>query len=443
MNNICNIFNPLDKSNGNFLLFSQYVEDLSKSVVDSTYRVRPSRFFCMNLDNTVINNAKNLTALTEGDASTTPFNNVNRYLPGFFQNNFENAVSSLRSGKVTGLTPLTVTPFNYSVGLVEKLMQLTNSGDDIGLQTYVKYVGNIDATSWEDGFADIILSIGSGSPIPSVELNSNLIVTPASGSTPATYKTYRQFVDEWCGEQQYSNTEGQTSGTYYINGWVNDDNLPVSGKVRATNTIGYPGATDHFSSSLSVFEGTNGVLSFTYPGMPEYPDTPITSFVFNTILLTYDIEVNNSTVYRDVPLGIYFTGDVTTVDSTTNINNPVTIYNSSDTAYGAGSGWSLRICTRFSAIPYGNLKVEEISLEQGAIPASISRIISAAAETIKEIRSFTDETIYNSQGFRDLTNLIKDGKINVPYIREVNGTKYWFVNGRNTEVPVYPPSTTS
>ena len=440
MNNICNIFNPLDKSNGNFLLFSQYVEDLSKSVVDSTYRVRPSRFFCMNLDNNVINNAKDLTTLTAGDASTTPFNNVNQYLPGFFQNNFENAVACIRKTSTTA-TAVNVTPFNYSVGLVEKLMQLTKTvNDEIDLQEYVKYVGNIDATSWEDGFADIILSIGSGSPIPAVGLNSALQVTPAT--TPVSYISYSQFVSSWSGSKEYSNTEGQTSGTYYINGWTNDDTLPVSGKVRSTNTIGYPGegstvSNTGFSSNASVFEGANGVLSFTYP------DTPITSFTFNTILLTYDVEVNNSTVYRDVPLGIYFTGDVTTVDSTTNINNPVTIFNSSDTAYGAGSGWSLRICTRFSAVPYGNLKVEEISLEQGAIPASISRIISAAAETIKEIRSFTDETIYNSQGFRDLTNLIKDGKINVPYIREVNGTKYWFVNGRNTEVPVYPPSTTS
>lgn len=42
------------------------------------------------------------------------------------------------------------------------------------------------------------------------------------------------------------------------------------------------------------------------------------------------------------------------------------------------------------------------------------------------------------QMFKDHLSEFRNRRTNVPYIREVGGTPYWFVNGRNTGQPVYP-----
>ena len=382
MNNICNIFNPINKENGNFLLFSQYVEDLSKSVYDSTYKIRPSKFVCMELDGAPHTTAGQYYTVTTG--GDTYVENI----PGFFQNIFEDAIVAKRNNNIN------VTPRDFAFEFMAKLQTLTSDG----LDTYVNYVGDVDSASWENGFADIILSISSGSsPITAEYSDSAPSYTPSMLSNP------------------------QGTGNYYIHGWVDEQNLPLN--PVTSSTVETCGSWSDVDNSKTAFE--NFIV---------IKDNAATQFTFNTIVIFYDIlDSNDSPIYTGVPMGIYFTG----AGESTGIGNEVTIYKSSEDAYGAGSGWSLRICTRFSSTPYGYLKVEEISLDPNIIPESISRVLGAAAETIQEIRKFADESIYNSQGFRDLTNLVKDGKMNVPYIRKVNNVDYWFVNGRNTEVPVY------
>ena len=403
MNNICNIFNPINKDTGNFLLFSQYVEDLSRSTNDSTFKVRPSKFVCMNIDSTVQDNANSSTQIGGVSpftpaASETPYM---YYIPGYFQDIFEDGITALKNSGVS------VDQTYFSLNFMNCLRQLSTADVD-KLPTYIKYVGNVDSTSWEDGFADVILSIVSGSTAKKISYNQS-IPTHSSNS-------------------QLNNEED--SGTYYIQGWKGATNLPISPETNGTITVPTGWDTSSISSSTSAFDAFINVQEYDPQGQDPIPS----SFTFNTILILYDIlDSSNNPIYSGIPMGIYFTG----IGDSTGALNPVTIYRSVESAYGAGSGWSLRICTRFSSIPYGNLKVEEISLEPGVVPESISRILGAAAETIQTVRTFADESIYNSQGFRDLTNLVKDGKMNVPYVREVNGVKYWFVNGRNTEVPVY------
>jgi len=404
MNNICNILNPISKDTGNFLLFSQYVEDLSRSTNDSTFQVRPSKFVCMNIDSTVQDNANSLTQISGVSpftpaASETPYMH---YIPGYFQDIFEDGITALKNHGVS------VDQTYFSLNFMNCLRQLSTADVD-KLPSYIKYVGNVDSTSWGDGFADIILSIVSGSTAKKI--------------------SYNQSIPTHSSNEELNNEED--SGTYYIQGWKGATNLPISPVTKEEIIVptgwmmpeGLPPSTSAFDAFINVQEYD-----------PQGQDPIPSSFTFNTILILYDIlDSNDNPIYSGIPMGIYFTG----IGDSTGVLNPVTIYRSVESAYGAGSGWSLRICTRFSSIPYGNLKVEEISLEPGVVPESISRVLGAAAETIQTIRTFADESIYNSQGFRDLTNLVKDGKMNVPYVREVNGVKYWFVNGRNTEVPVY------
>lgn len=377
MNSICNVFNPIDKENGNFLLFSQYVEDLSKSVSDSTYKIRPSQFICMNWDF----NPSAIEGVTV--KGTDPYIET---IPGYFQNIFENGIAALRSNDVM------VSPVDFGLNFMDKLKSLI--GDKF--ESCIKYIGNIDSTSWQDGFADILLSITSGaSPII------------ATATDPITHSSY-----------EYDNPS--FDGEYYIYGWdKNSSSLPLSPITSQTITTSGDWDAD---TSKSVFDNF----------ITTKEDTESNSFTFNTILILYDIEIDNNN-YSGIPLGLYFTGK----GIEGGISNPVTIYKSNVAAYGAGSGWSLRICTRFSSVPYGNLQVEEIELDPSIVPESISRVISAAAETIKTVREFANNSIYDSQTIKEMYSWIKNGRLNVPYVREVNGVKYWFVNGRNTEVPVY------
>jgi len=401
MNGICNIFNPIDKLNGNFLLFSQYVEDLSRSVNDSTIKVRPSRFICLTIDGAVVENAKTLTMVGQ----ESPFgDDPTKYISGYFQNVFENGVTAIKNKK----EDLSSNEFTlYFINCLRSLYSTGESTDN--LLSKISYIGDIDSTSWEDGFADIIISIGSGS-------------TPILASYKSSLPSFTPI--------SYDNEHGDNN-KYYIHGWKNqEDTIPLSPLTNSDITV--PETWSGVTAGVSPFDEFMDITA----------DTENNSFTFNSIVVLYDIlDSDNNVTTKDVPMGMYFTGDC----DLNGVNGQVIIYKSSESAYGAGSGWSLRICTRFSSVPYGNLQVEEISLEPGIIPESISRVLGAAAETIQTVREFADKSIYNSQGLRDLYNLVKNGKMNVPYVREVNTVvdgevtkvKYWFVNGRNTEVPVY------
>ena len=55
---ICNLFNNLDKTSGNFLMFSQYVEDITRNYTEGeNWRIAPSKFIALdiNYDNIDIN----------------------------------------------------------------------------------------------------------------------------------------------------------------------------------------------------------------------------------------------------------------------------------------------------------------------------------------------------------------------------------------------------
>ena len=406
MKNICNIFNPINKTNGNFLLFSQYVDDVSKSVVDSSYKVRPSKFMCLNFDEDIQSNA------AAAGSSSEP----TEYIPMFLQNHFENGITALKDQN------LAVTPFNFSLAFLEKLIELTAKEDDnsINLNAYIKYIGAIDLESWENGFADIILDINTGTSSDSIPgmVDASIAESIGGVSVPTDVSI---FNTDFCGSQSYSNIEGEDS-QYYIHGWVDSTDLPLSPIVEETDNIG-PGynKTMWGENNESVFNK----LLITAPSED-------TEFTFNTILVFYDIlDENNVKMYEDIPMGVYFTGEGTN----DGIDNSVTIYKSSELAYGAGSGWALRICTKFSPTPYGNLQVEEVALESKSITNSISALMSATAEVIKTVNDFASESIYNSQTIKDLYSIFKNSRTNVPYPKEVNGRQYWFVNGRNTEVP--------
>ena len=395
---VCNVFKSIENNNGNFLLFSQYTNDLAKSSVDPGYNVRPSRFLCLNLNKTSLNNISQ-----ESD------NNV--IIPKYLQNFYENGLSYMRTFYNKSYTPL-LSSIDFYVRLLQIVLGKSWVLDSAGgiLSNYIVYDNEIDLESWSDGFADIIINIPSGASKKTYNLNNvNDSSIEALGNT----------LGKW---------EWPDVNDNYILGRSINEHLPIPGTLTGNNISTYIGnkAVD-FNHQNSFFD---------YLISSNTSSTEEDSFTFNTILICYDIiDEHNNPIYKDLPMGIYITG---TWDSANNsFLNSITIYKSVDSALNVGSSWSLRISTKFAPTPIGQLKVEDTAVESGAITNSLSAIMSANAELIRTINNMSKKMWVDTQSYRDLLAIFKDGRTNIPYIKNINGTNYWFVNGKNTEVPVY------
>jgi hypothetical protein len=114
----CNLFAPISQSTGNFLLFSQYAEDMTKSAnSEDYYRVVPSKYILLNLN-----------AQSGWDAV--------KYSE-YFQNYYENACSIMREK----------TDWNPECASTLLWRALTKDG-----------VGFIDAPTEDEGSTDVFTS---------------------------------------------------------------------------------------------------------------------------------------------------------------------------------------------------------------------------------------------------------------------------------------------
>ena len=409
MTDVCNIFKPLSNPDGNFLLFSQYTNDLARSTVDSSYRVVPSRFYCLDLSSDAI--------LRTATKIPNPEPNSNYTLPRFLQNCFECGLSFSRTD-FNNTTSFLVAP-----ELIYKLNQLTETNEEqLNINKSVVYRGDIDTESWDKGFADIIINIPSNSSKIDFTVNDTIESYLVDGDIETMFGV---LADE---EQKYT----------YILGWDSKSNIPLSGEIYDIDTVSTEDILGEISRDSSVFD-------FLFDSnTSEDPD-----FKFNTIIPCYNVVALDPNTgkyeifYKDVPMGIYFTG---VCDETNNITNAITIHKSETDALGAGSSWSLRICTKFAPTPQGIEGVETIAVESGAITSSLSAIMSASAEMIKTVNDMSKKSWTDTQTYRDLLTIFKSGRTNVPYPYPDDpskGTQYWYVNGRNTGIPIDSSSAAS
>ena len=100
---VCNLFNDLTNPSGNFLMFSQYVESITKNIAsgDTEYKVIPSKFIALNIDYTRLNMDKligNSTLLND------PIKSLNSLVPKYFQNYFENGCAYGRGLEIDDFT---------------------------------------------------------------------------------------------------------------------------------------------------------------------------------------------------------------------------------------------------------------------------------------------------------------------------------------------------
>lgn len=205
---------------------------------------------------------------------------------------------------------------------------------------------------------------------------------------------------------------------------------------------------------LRIYYADNSLLDKAWIDSRAQLDPTIKDlYEFNTIVVLYEIHKINKqgqwTIYNDLknlPLGIYFTGKFN--DDLT-LTNPVTKYIDNDEIYKEGTAYGLRICYRFAVTPL-NVSIKSVNIEQeNDNYSAFCQVMTEMSKTQQKMQDIISSVINQTQFLKDTLSIFKNSKINTPYLREVNGENYWFVNGKmlgpatvTQTTPVYIDNTT-
>ena len=410
----CNLFRPLSNPTGEFFMFSQFTEDLSRQSTDGLrYRVSPARFAVLEL------NTSKLDGVDDRVVASTPTNSYNHAIAKVFQNYFENAYTIVReqlgqSWKPSYLNNILWTTLKKYL-LDDPVVEVDGNSVTNSYFKELKYIGDIPFYNNRD--------------VDSMNYNEIYCHIPISG------KEYKYFLTRDSGE---STTPYSTTNTSYITGWT-QANYPTSIGIDHTPIFDY---TTTNSGSYRVLGADSLIPKDLYS-----EDSNITTreqieselYTFNSIIIYYDIwdcsvSTNPVIKFKNVPMGIYFTGTVnmSSTDLNKPFNNTVTKYISNVDAFGQGSAYGVRILTRNSPTPNSSTYFSEASSEQDV--ASLATMMGMLGDAVSEVRRSTIDTMKVVQSIKDSVAMFKNYRTNVPYIRNVDGQPMWFVNGRNTGV---------
>ena len=395
---VCNLFNTFNdnRHSGNFMLFSQYVEDVTREGGDN-YKVVPSRFVALHIGDRY----KNIV---------NPYNEpLNTAVPRYFQNYFENSCAVGRSDfNSENFAPTARNLFwnsmfagwEYNEVLDEYILSSTADNSLLtvrdGLIPEVKYWGDINMQSYNNhngmGYNEMYCYIPS---------NSNL------------YK---------CAVSDKVDMEGIDNDKTTIEGYETYDETQVSISISPT-IVGYPNAYCYDPYYETSFEDTLGFAV----------DNEAASYDIDTIVVLYDVMQfdENSSKWipipdkRYIPMGMYICGNFDAEGNLTNsIKKYVSITDEIGTAYG------LRICTRFTATPNGSILQETELNTDSDNYVSIAQMMTGMAENLNKMFEITNNTVNNLQLCKDELSILKNNRTNVPYVKTINGNDFWFVNGK-------------
>lgn len=406
----CNLLSPISNPTGSFMLFSQYSEDLTKSTSsEDFYRVTPSKYVLLDLEQTEMDSV----CVSE-----------------FFQNYYENACSIMRQTESFDWTPEYATALVWKAlfksGLAKSPVQ---DGSDYTYATEsLVAIGDIDITS-DRQFDGINYS--------------EIYVNIPQGSKRKKYHFYNYSSDQ---------TKAVQWPHPYIDGYP-DDQYPTAGDTDwPSNRLDKYGEEDTTFCDGVITVGTEREYTYEifsrgdyYLEMDPVQELDDSNYSFNAVLVLYDVHKKNLedpediTVFRNVPMGIYFTGSIVESEEeseTTNheISNPMTIWVSNPDIYDQGTSYGLRICTRYlstqNSLYIVDSTVEDVSDMYDQYAAVMAKIGDSQVK-MDQILSKVQE--YQNNITSHLAN-VKNYKVNVPYIRNIGGVDYWFVNGNNLGV---------
>lgn len=168
---------------------------------------------------------------------------------------------------------------------------------------------------------------------------------------------------------------------------------------------------------------------------PEIQINPNTqeSFKINTIIVLYDIYNGENKISHDIPLGIYFTG---VVGTNMELSNEITKYVNNEDIYNQGTSYGLRICSRYVATRFEDgLVPVNVSIQEENY-ADICKVMTQMSNTINKMNEVVSQNY--DRNYKELLAIFKNSRTNVPYIKNVGGVDYWFVNGKVQGPASYP-----
>ena len=384
---VCNLFNNLTNASGNFLMFSQYVEDITRNYVDSdAHKVVPSKFIALNVDYSKI---KKDIVCPNGE-------NFNEGIPKYFQNCFENACA-------------------------------------YGRENYAKWVESTDhmtaANKWNSSISRNLFwnNMFDGGFIHASEYGNTKKLDELVYYGNIAMHAYNEHQGMGYGEIYcYIPTDAGKMNCQVVCTADNDYRIYEEPPVKTT----LEGHTDKFINNYvqKYYYNRDFIMSFDDPDVGSLLNSADSYYTFNTIVVLYDVLVkinDNWTIkYSDIPMGMYLTGRYEEGQITNTVTKYVT------TSYGTGTSYGLRICTRFSVAPNNAILKEIDFVVDDSNYTNVCQLMMAMNENLSRMMDIVKSTQNTSNQYKELYSIFKNNKTNVPYVKDINGVDYWFVNGK-------------
>jgi hypothetical protein len=392
---VCNLFKELTSPTGNFLMFSQYVEDLTHNYVENdTWKVVPTRFVALDIDYKSLQNNATFKRIVLNNGKET----MNTGIPKYFQNCFENACAYGRvhykdwtSNNLTNQWTSEIARnlfWNYMFdGGFITARQYGTEANNVQYIPEVKYYGDISMHSYNEhqgmGYGEIYCYI----PSDAEQMNCQVV----------------RITDEDINARLFDSS----NSSRFLEGYANT--YPIED---------YP---------QIYYYNRDFTMSFDDPEVGKLLNATDSKYNINTIVVLYSVfeKINDTweVVHANIPMGMYITGKFDSEGITNSVTKYVT------TSYGSGTSYGLRICTRFTASQNGTLYNTDIVSDDAGYN-NVCQLMTAMSENLTRMLDVVKSSNNTTQQYKDMLTIINNNRTNVPYVKNVNGTDCWFVNGK-------------
>ena len=350
MNRKTNIFYNIDSEDTRFITFNNYSEALTGDILATDYKLWPSRFLCLYVDELDI---KNLT-LPEGEEDNIgnrqqQYNTNKEKLLNILEQYYENKLAVLRDNLDTHDD---LKPLNYLISILYYFVyniknenntvdnvfdienKLFNNEDNISELINFNYISDIVEQQYNGTYSDIICTINPHKwekpIIQYVDTENTLNYIDQENSVISIIN--ENFLYGW---HNTLNSSDQNSNQYKIYNKVHNKQIPDNVSIIDDSEISVYYSKSLIDNIKIVSENSeSNKLKFN-----------LLIPLFNCINIVNENDIdnvdedNNEIILNNkvnIPLGIYFTGDTIEL----NIDNKY------------ATNWSVLISTQFSAFPF-------------------------------------------------------------------------------------------
>ena len=410
---VCNRFTEFKKASGNFMLFSQYAEDITHNHTEGeNWKVSPSKFVALNID------YSKLTELANPDGE-----DLNTAIPKYFQNYFENGCAYIRNNEDLLKSVETIGKYTAWNSEISRNLFWNSL-----FANWKYYKTNDDPEEYEYILSDevdnslltiekTIINKEECYIVPQIKYWGDINMQSYNEYNGMGYNDLYCYIPADSFKYKCVVEKTITDGNVYLD----NDATYLEGHSKDKLPVGNYPTYYYFDKNIS--------FSFDNPNLNiDQQSSDDTFYNINTIVVLYDIlALQNDewvSLYENIPMGMYIAG----MFENGELTNPIKKY--VNTSYGIGTSYGLRICTRFTVTPNEGVLHETEMHTNSDDYASLTELMTSMSECVDSVLKMTASNINNSQQYKDLYAMVKNNRTNVPYVKSINGTDYWFVNGR-------------